>query len=174
MAQNDEVLQVWAQGVFSDMGSPANTSVSTISGYAVQPSTLGKLNNLAMTCFSGSGYAGTGTSSYQIGPYISNAELSLVAQMYLVSYYNNLAQASMGLGGNGIPWTRLRESDSSIERANPANLGKEYREMSRVAAEQLWALVSAYRGSQGGSVGRDVEYLSIGYTNWGQGYTWAY
>ena len=172
MAQNDELLQVWAVGVFTDIGSPSNTSVSTISGYAVQPSTLGKLNNLVTTCFSGSGYAGTGTSNYQIGPFVTPSELSLIAQMYLVSYYNNLAQASLGIGGNGIPWTRIREADSSIERANPANLGKEYREMARTAAEQLWQLANAYRGSQGGSIPRDVQYLSI--EPYGAGSYWVY
>lgn len=173
MAQNDEVLQVWATGVWLDLFSPTNTTVSTISGYAVQPSTLGRLNNLVMTCFTGSGYAGTGTSNYQIGPYVTSAELTLIGQMYLVSYYNGLAQASMGMGGNGIPWVALAEGDSKIARANPANLGKEYREMARTAAEQLAYLANAYRSSQGGSVPRDVEYLSIGYANWGAGY-WPY
>lgn len=160
MAQNDELLQVWATGLFTDLGSPSNTSTSTISGYAVQPNTLGKVNSLLSTCFSGSGYTGAGTSNYQIGPYVDPAVLGVIGQLYLVSYYNNLAQASMGMGGNALPWTSLAEGDSRISRVNAANLGKEYREMSKTAYDQLWNLVSAYRSSEGGDLARSVAYYN--------------
>ncbi len=167
MAQNTELLQPWAEGVYADLGSPTNTSVSTISGYAVQPSTLGRLNSLVTACFSGSGYAGTGTSNYQIGPYADLAVLGIIGQLYLVSFYSNLAMASMGQGATALPWTNLREGDSSISRVNAANIGKEYREMSKDAYVQLWNLVNAYRGSEGGSIARSVDYYNppIGINN---------
>jgi len=169
MAQNDELLQPWATGVWLDIGSPSNTSTSTISGYAVQPSTLGRLNSLVTACFSGSGYAGTGTTNYQIGPYVTNAELAIIGQLYLVSYYNNLAQANMGVGGSTIPWVRLREGDSLIDRVSAANLGKEYREMAKTAYEQLWSLVNAYRSSEGGSIPRSVMFFNPPTSAWGYG-----
>ncbi len=169
MAQNDELLQVWATGLWTDLGGPPNISVSTISGYAVQPGTLGRLNSLVTACFTGSGYAGTGTSNYQIGPYADGAILGIIGQLYLVSYYNNLAMASMGQGATALPWTRLREGDSQIDRVNAANIGKEYREMSKTAYEQLWNLVNAYRGSEGGSIARSVDYYNppVGPYNYG-------
>lgn len=170
MAQNDELLQVWATGLWSDIGNPPNVAVSTISGYAIQPGTLGKVNSLLTTCFSGSGYAGTGTTNYQIGPYADAALLGVIGQLYLVSYYNNLAFAAMGAGANAIPWTNLREGDSSISRVNAATIGKEYREMSKTAAEQLMVLVNAFRGSEGGAIPRGISYFNPPVGIWNGGY----
>lgn len=170
MAQNDELLMPWASGVWLDLGGPSNTTTSTISGYAVQPSTIGRLNDYLTTCFTGSGYAGTGTSNFQIGPWISPTELAIVQAMYLVSYYSNLAQASMGVGGNSIPWTALAEGDSRISRVNAANLGKEYREMSKTAFEQLNYLANAYRNGSAG-VPRSVDFFNPPALEWGNSYT---
>ncbi len=172
MAQNDELLMPWASGVFDSLGQPANTSTSTISGYAVQPSTIGRLNDYLSTCFSGSGYTGAGSTNYQIGPCITSAELAVVNAMYLVSYYNNLAQASMGLGGTSIPWTALAEGDSKIARVNAANLGKEYREMSKTAQEQLQYIANAYRNG-GASVARSIDYYNPPVSPYGFGNGWG-
>lgn len=163
-------IQIWASGIYDNLGQPANTSTSTISGYAIQPNTLGALNSLISTCFSGSGYTGGNSVNYQIGPDIGNTELNIIAQLYLVSYYKNLAQATMGIGGNTIPWSRIREGDSSIERSSPVSIGKEYRELSKDANEQLNFLVSAYRGSNGGNIGRSVDYPSEVDPTWGGSY----
>ncbi len=162
----------WATGIWLDLFQPTNTSPSTISGYAIQPSTLGKLNNLVQGCFSGSGYTGAGTTNYQIGPYVTNSELAIIEAMYRVSYYNNLAQATMGIGGATTPWTTIREGDSSISRANGATLGREYREIAKEAAAQLNYLVNTYRSSQGGNIGRSVDYLSPSYPDWSASYVW--
>lgn len=173
MAQNDELLQPWATGVWLDLGSPVNISVSTISGYAVQPATLGRLNDFIGTCFSGSGYTGAGSTNYQIGPSITSAELAIINQLYLVSYYNNLAQANMGVGGNNIPWLALAEGDSKIGRVNAANIGREYREMSKTAFGEMWNLINAYRGNaEGGNIPRSVAFLNPALPAWGQSYTW--
>lgn len=172
MAQNDELLAPWASGLWLDLGSPTNTTTSTISGYAVQVSTLGKLNNLIGSCFSGSGYTGAGSTNFQIGPDIGNTELSIISQLYLVSYYNNLAQATMGIGGSTIPWTSLAEGDSRIGRANVASIAKEYREMSRVVNDQLNYLVNAYRtNSAGSNIPRSVDYFNPPPGLWGDSYT---
>ncbi len=175
MAQADEIIQVWASGVFDDLGQPANTSTSTISGYAVQVSTLGKLNNLLTTCFSGSGYTGAGSSNYQIGPSVTNTELAIINQMYLVSYFANLAQATMGIGGNTIPWLNLSEGDSKIGRVNAASIGAQYMAASKEANVQLQYLANAYRNGSAG-VARSVDYLNPSYGvyvggNGGQSYT---
>lgn len=171
MVQN-LLLQDWATGLWVDIGQPSNVAVTTISGYAIQPGTLGKLNSLIGTCFSGSGYAGTtGTANFQIGPWIADTELAIIGQMYLVSYYRSLAQATMGVGGNTIPWSMLREGDSTIQRSSPVNIGKEYREMAKDANEQLNYLVTAYSAnSQGASVPRTVDYPSEVYPTWGPSY----
>lgn len=173
MAQNDELLQPWATGVWQDLDGPATVAVSTISGYAVQPNTLGRLNSLAGTCFSGSGYTGVGTTNYQIGPWVTNTELAIIGQMYLVSYYNNLVQATMGVGGTTIPWLAIAEGDSKIGRVNAASIGAQYREAAKDAYAQLWNLVNSYRtNSAGGSIPRSVDYLNLVGPTWGETYTW--
>ncbi len=147
---------------------PTNVAVSTISGYAIQPNTLGKVNSLLSTCFSGSGYTGAGTTNYQIGPYATPAVLGVIGQLYLVSYYNNLAQANLGAGGNAIPWVALAEGDSKIARVNAANIAQQYREMSKEAYVELWNLVNAFRNSDGGGIPRSVAYFNpptYGYGN---------
>lgn len=171
MLEGAPLIGSWSSGVWLDLGSPSNTSASTISGYAIQPSTLGRLNDLIGTCYYGSGYTGVGTMDYQAAPPLTNTELSLIGLMYQVSFYNTLAMATMGMGGNTIPWTMIAEGDSRIARANPANIGKEYREMSRTAAEQLNYLVCAYRANvQGSSTPRSVDYPSIVGPEWGISY----
>lgn len=171
MAQNDELLFPWSTGLWQDLGMPTNVSVSTISGYAIQPSTLGKVNSLLSTYFSGSGYTGAGTTNYQIGPWVDPAVLGVIGQLYLVSYYNNLAMAAMGQGGNTLPWQLLREGDSTIGRVSAANIGKEYREMSKTAYEQLWNLVNAYRSDAGGGTARSISYYNppLGYNSYSNG-----
>lgn len=166
------LIQNWATGIWVDLGQPTNTTPSTISGYAIQPSTLGKLNNLLGTCFSGSGYTGAGSVNYQIGPFVTNTELAVIEQMYRVSYYNNVAQATMGIGGSTIPWTRIREGDSMIDRTNAANLGVQYREMAKEAASQLNYLANAYRSnSAGGNMPRTVDYPELLPVDWTANYT---
>lgn len=155
---NNTFIGEWSLGVWTDLGSPSNVTATTISGYAIQPSTLGRLNSLAGTCFSGSGYTGGASSNFQIGPFVDQEVLGIIGQLYLVSYYNNLAQATMGVGNSTIPWTNLREGDSSIARVNAATIGAQYRQMSKDAYTELWNLVNAFRGSQGGSIARSVDF----------------
>jgi hypothetical protein len=152
----------WASGVWLELGAPSTVAASTISGYAVQESTLGRLNSLIGTCFSGSGYLGTGTSNYQIGPFVTNTELALIGAMYTVSYYRNLAQAMMGATTAGIPWTTIKEEGSTIQRANGANIGEIYLKEAKTANDQLNYLVNAYRqGSQGGNMARSIDYYDL-------------
>ncbi len=163
----------WSVNVWEDLGSPPNVTPTTISGYAIQPNTLGRLNSLIMTCYQGSGYTGAamgmGSVNFDVSPDLTNTELAVIGAMYLVSYYNNLAQATMGVGACTIPWTQIKEGDSSITRAQPANIGKVYSEMSKEAQVQLRQLVNAYRGSAGGSISRSVDYFNPP-VNLGPGY----
>lgn len=152
----------WGSGLWLELGSPTTTTPSTISGYAVQESTLGRLNSLLGTCFSGSGYLGTGTSNYQIGPFVTNTELSVIGAMYMVSYYRNLAQSMMGVTAAGLPWTSIKEGDSTIQRANGANIGEIYLKEAKTASDQLKYLTDAYRtNAQGGSIARAIDFYNL-------------
>ena len=163
-----DLIGIWSTGFWqNDLSAPTQLAASTISGYATQPSTLGRLNNLVSTCFSGSGYTGAGTTNYQASPPLTNTELVIIGTMFLVSYYNGLAFSTMGVGGSTIPWLNIAEGDSKIGRVNAASIGAQYKEMSKDAQNQLWQQANAYRSSNGGNLGRDVEYLSIANPTWG-------
>lgn len=142
------------------MGSPAGLSALTISGYASQPSTLGRLNDLIGTCYSGSGYMGTGMP-FDVSPPIYNSELAIIEGMIRANWYMQLATTMMGTSQTDIPWTNLREGDSQIGRANGWSLGKEYREMARQTIEQMNYLANAWSINR--SYARSVDYLNPGY-----------
>lgn len=151
----------WSSGIWETLGSPTSLSALTISGYATQVSTLGRLNSFIGMCYSGSGYAGTGTFNNDVVPDFTNTELAIIEQMYLGSYYSNLATATMGMDALSLPWTSLREGDSSIQRINGATVGKEYREMAKDANARLNYLVNSYLvNSQGAGMARQVSYLN--------------
>jgi len=155
-------IGIWATGVWLDLGSPANISALTLSGYAIAPSTLGRLNNFIGACYSGSGWAGPGSVNYDVVPDLTDPELAIINAMYLVSYYNGLSQATMGAGGSTIPWQSLKEGDSTITRASAPAIGKTYADMAKDAMANLKYLVNVYiNNSQGGNTPRSVNYLDI-------------
>lgn len=143
--------------MWQDLGSPDGVSALTISGYAVQTSTLGKLNNLLGTCFSGSGWMGTG-APFDVAPAYHNAELAIVEGLFRVGYYSQLATTMMGVSQATVGWTSLAEGDSRISRANTAYLGKEYREMAKDAQATLNYLANAYATDRWGP--GSVDYLN--------------
>ena len=161
MSTGSALIGEWSTGIWSNLGSPTTLSSLTISGYAVQPNTLGTLNNRLGTSFLGTGIGGTG-ASFDATPSLTNRELAIVEGFFLVSWYNQLAFATMGAGGNSIPWSRLREGDESIERSSPVNIGREYREMAKDANGTLTLLVNTYLDNDRGT-SRSVDFLNPAY-----------
>lgn len=156
------------------LGSPSQISALTISGYAVIPSTIGQLNSLIGTCYMGTGHSGAGVPNYDVVPPYTPQELSVVGQMYLISYYSNLATSTMGFGGDGVgglPFTTLNEGDTKLGRANPAAIGAVYLGQVKEATADLRYLVNAYINNvQGGNTPRAVNYLGLLYPEWGSSY----
>ena len=161
MATGSALIGLWSSGLWSNLGSPPTLSALTISGYAVQPNTLGSINSRLGTAFVGTGVGGTGVA-FDADPSLTNRELAIIEGLFLISWYNQLACASMGAGGTSIPWQRIREGDESIERSSPVNIGKEYREMSREANLQLTYLTNAYLDNDRGT-SRSVDFLNPAY-----------
>lgn len=146
---SNPLLAIWSTGVWQTLGSPPNISALTISGYAVQPSTLGTLNSYLDTCFSGSGYAGPGTVNYDTVPDLTENELAITNELFLTSYYQGLAQATMGYGGDSIPWTNARDGDQSITRGSPAAIGANYLKAANDSRLRMDRLITAYINSNG-------------------------
>jgi hypothetical protein len=165
------LIGLWATGLWSDLGQPAQVSALTISGYATEPSTIGRLNNLISQCYSGSGYSGYGSFNYDVTPDYTPQELDIVGALYTVSYYNSLANNTMGYGGNSIPWTAIAEGDTKAARTNAASIGAVYAKQAQEAQMQLKYMVNVYiNQTQGGNTPRDVEYWNAVCPTWSQGY----
>lgn len=70
-----------------------------------------------------------------------------------------MAMSMMGQTVGDIPWTAIKEGDSSITRANPINIGKEYREMAKEERSNLTNLINAYIVNvQGSTDARSVDF----------------
>lgn len=163
MTTGSALIGTWASGVWQDLGSPSALSALTISGYAIQPSTLGRLNVLIGTCYQSTGHLVTGTIFNSV-PDLTNTELSLIEGLFRVSYYNQLAMAMMGSTQAGIGWESIKEGDTTIRRGSPTNIGKEYREMAKDTQVILNRLVNAYHTEiQSSSTPRDVAFLNPSY-----------
>lgn len=161
MASNT-LIGIWSQGVWENLGQPDCLSYLTISGYAVQPNTIGFLNNKIGTCYEA--VTGANNIAYDLSPDITSQELYLVGLKYEVDFYRHLSMSTMGMGAGGIPWISIKESDESITRVNAINLGREYREMSKDAQLVLDKALSTYiQVVQGGGTSRDVVFLSPAY-----------
>lgn len=169
----------WALAVWMDLGEPANISYLTISGYATSVNTLGRLNSLVGSCYSGTGYSGPGTLNYDVAPDLGGEELSLINQMYLISYYNSLAQATMGVGAAagavaGSPTTpaqSLAEGDSKIAFGNIPAIGAQYVGLAKQAKIDLNYQVNCYiKQVQGGDTPRSILWYGIEYPTWSRGY----
>lgn len=164
---SSQEIGLWSTGLWIDLGQPSNISSLTISGYAVAPNTLGRLNNFIGTCYSGSGYAGPGTYNFDTVPDLTDQELAIIGAMYSVGYYNSLVQAAMGAGSavaasaGGLPWAMIKEGDSQISRPNIAAIGATYANLAKEATAQLKYLTNVYiANSQGGNTPRSVLYLN--------------
>lgn len=158
---SNTLIGEFSTGIWLNLGQPPTLSALTISGFVLQPNTLGSLNSRLSTCFSGTGYMGTGVT-FDTVPDITNRELAIVEGLFLISWYSQLAFATMGWGGTSIPWSRLREGDESIERASSVNIGKEYREMAKDARAYMEYLVGAYNDNDRGT-SATVDYLNPAY-----------
>jgi len=156
-------IGLWASGFWQELNSPPNLSALTLSGYACSQNTIGRLNNLVGTCFMTSGATTAGTVDFTVVPDLTYQELTLIGAMYLVSYYNGLAQSAMGAGGvinsvnGGTPVQMISEGDSRIQWANVAGIGRNYADMAKQAKLDLNYIVNAYiRQTQGSDTPRTV------------------
>lgn len=136
-------IGLFATGLWEELGSPSDIAANTISGWVSQDQTLGKLNNLIGTCFSGVGYSGVGTWNYDVSPDLSNLEFGILDQMYRVTYYQRLIRNIAGAGGT-FPVQQMAEGDSKIQFVSAAELAKVYTDNLKNAQDQMKYLVNAY------------------------------
>ena len=97
---------------------------------------IGQLNNLTYQSF------GTGTTFLQ-------EEENIFTQLYLKDYYTRQARSVlMGSTTGGLDWTRLTEGDTTIVKNNNIDFAREYKQLAKLAAEEIKDLVYSYNSYQ--------------------------
>ena len=127
---------------------------------------VGALNAKISTCYSGSN-GGSGVN-WAICPDADDGALNILGLQYLVAYWGGKVAGAAGAGGVTDTWVAMREGDSDVRRASPAELMKIYKDMARQANEQLNYAVAEYvQNSQGSRLPRSNEFVSYfnGYPN---------
>lgn len=133
-----ELLGIYSSGVWEDLGQPSGISPAYISGYIID--NLGRLNILIDTCFSGDG-------SGCVTPALSIFELAIAGEMYKESFYSKKIRDSLGANGYGEQWISIREGDTSIQRASPTQVAREYRELKKDATNNIQNLSYLYKNN---------------------------
>lgn len=168
---SSNLIGEWSSGYWQAIGSPSYVSALAISGYACTSSTLGQLNTFIGTCYNGSGFTGAPSFNYDVTPDITAQELALVGGLYAASYWDNLAQSTMGYGGDSIPWLAVAEGDTRATRVNAASIGATYMDRATQAQKDLRYMVNVYITQvAGGDTPRDVEYYTIWPATWSNSY----
>jgi len=123
-----------------ELDCPSNVSPVSISGWVTSSYTLGKLNALTASCFSG-------VSGCPM-PTLNGNEFAILGEMYKVKHYSNLANSNLGVGGSRKV-LELREGDSTIRWQNETSTAKEYVNMSKQAQKNVDTLSRSYRNNGG-------------------------
>ncbi|MBN86862.1 MAG: hypothetical protein CL885_04995 [Dehalococcoidia bacterium] len=108
--------------------------IESISGWL--DANIGQLNNLTYQSFS------------QSSSFLQEEE-SILTQLYLKDYYTKQARKVLigGTTGN-MEWTRLSEGDTTIVRTNKIDFAREYKNLAKLASEELTSLIYSYNSYQ--------------------------
>ena len=137
-------IEDFASGVYEDIGSPSTPTVVSISGWA--ENNIGLLNIVIDTCYI--------TASGDFYPAMGNQESGIYQEMYKVKHYERQLQyavSNVAVKGTGsaLDWVELRDGDSVVRRANPAEFARIYRGLKSDAQKELNDLVETYRANLG-------------------------
>ena len=140
-------ISTFISGVYTDLGSPDNYSIQKLSGWFLDNSNIGKLNNLIGTYISGVCLKSPQdlVTGYSLDPFPSNDQLAIYKMLFDYEYFRgesrSVARSSATIGSD---WTDLKEGDSSIKKINKNEISKNFRGLSRDAKEDLDKAVKMY------------------------------
>tara|TARA_X000001036_G_scaffold300940_1_gene280021 strand:- start:7288 stop:7767 length:480 start_codon:yes stop_codon:yes gene_type:complete len=131
--------------------------IESISGWL--DANVGQLNNLTYQSFS------------QSGSFLQEEE-SILTQLYLKDFYTKQARkVLLGATTGNMEWTRLSEGDTTIVRTNKIDFAREYKNLAKLASEELKSLIYSYNsyqamprqtaGIDGGSVSGSGYYIYV-------------
>ena len=133
--------------VYDDLGNPASYPPSRLSGWFLDSSNAGKLNNLigshiSGVCFQNSFGVITG---YGLLPEPSSDQYSIYKMIFDCEYFKNEARnAASSAMTVGNDWTTLKEGDSTITKINKNEISKNFRGLAQDCKAGLDKAVKMY------------------------------
>lgn len=133
--------------VYDDLGSPTSYPPSRLSGWFLDNSNAGKLNNLIGTHISGVCFQNSSgvTTGYGLFPEPSSDQYSIYKMIFDCEYFKsearNAASSAMTVGND---WTSLREGDSAITKINKNEISKNFRGLAQDCKAELDKAVKMY------------------------------
>lgn len=121
--------------IYDNLGNPSDISTSSIQTKLTSDGFLGKLNAQISTTYL--------IASGDITPELGNSEQSIYSQMYQSEYYTRKIMSIAG--GTDISWTSIQDGDSRITRSSQTETAKMFKDMKRLADEELIRLIGSYR-----------------------------
>jgi hypothetical protein len=150
-------IGIFAEGMYNDLGQPSGLTASAISGWAIQPNVLGKLNNLTNKCYYATGDTAMGISyKYDVYPALTEKEFGLLDPLYRINYYQNLVRSIAGANGVTKIVQSISEGDQKITFANMTEMAKVYNESIKEETKRLNYLANAYEDNQ--KIASTVDY----------------
>jgi hypothetical protein len=139
-----------ANSIYKDIGSPSDLSISTVQTKLVSENFIGKLNIAIDECH----IIVTG----DISPALSSSEQAIYSEMYKYDYYSTSALKTLGAVG-ALLWTRLREGDSEVSRANPNEVAKFYSTLQKQTEGTLRLMIDDYKKNR--TLTQSIDYYTI-------------
>lgn len=134
--------------VYDELDFPSDYGKPRISGWFLDSSNLGQLNNLIGSSYQSSVLYENGTGNatgYAISPVISGNELGIYKLLFNYNYYYRLSRmTATSILSLGQDWLSVKEGDSQITRVNYNEVSKNLRGLAKDAKETLDKAVKMY------------------------------
>lgn len=134
----------FVSGVYLDINNPVDYPLSRISGWFLDNSNIGKINNLIGLNISGVVYNTTTGSFYALEPELSSEEMSIYKKLFECDFYKRQSfevARSISMIGD---WISIKDGDSSITRVNKNEVSKNFRSIYKDSYEELQFLIKMY------------------------------
>jgi hypothetical protein len=133
--------------IYDELDEPYDYSKARISGWFLDSSNLGQLNNLIGTCYTPTGYYNDSgrLTGFGVTPTIKGNELGVYKLLFDYNYYFRLSRlTATSLMTVGQDWVSMQEGDSKITRINYNEVSKNLRGLAKDAKETLDKAVKMY------------------------------
>lgn len=126
-----------ASSIWYDIGQPTSLTVDAIQARLQSNFFIGKLNNSIDKCFI---FDNIGAISPEDD--FGSEEQSIYIELYKNSYYAQKVTENLGAGG--LAWTSMKEGDTTINKASPTEIAKNFQVLKNNSDQNLKDLIVSY------------------------------